>query len=499
MATSHPTIDEEIAAGLVPVREGVYGDKVVAVEPGGVEFIPDRERHGRPLDLFWTWLSPNMEFATIFVGSLAVFLFGNSFWAAALAVTLGSALGSITHGVLSSWGPRFGAPQLVISRGAFGFVGNVLPALLQTFTSSIGWFIVNSVSGAFALMTLFNWGNSLFWLAFTIVVVAQIAVAFFGYNLVHTFERYLFPYLGVVFGIAVVIIFTKANYSTGFNTKAPLAFGGPMGSFILATAAAFGYAAGWNPYAADYTRYLPNRPEVARQAGFWAGLGVFLSCTVLEIAGAAVVTVAGTKWGPTDIPTAQFTSALPGLLATLVLIGIVAGAVAANAINVYSGAMAFLTLGINLPLRLRRAIVAIGAGVVGLLIGILFQANVGPGSSYENFLLIIAYWIGPWLGVVFADYLIRRGDYDEAALYSRSYSAWAGVISMLIGIAATYFFWDQGPPLSPGKLPGLGAVPLAAPQLGDLSFLVGFAVAFVAQSALGRVLPRSRPAAELAA
>ncbi len=56
----------------VEVREGTYGDKVIAVEPGGAEFIPLSERHGRPLQLFWTWTSPNMEFATIFVGFLGV-------------------------------------------------------------------------------------------------------------------------------------------------------------------------------------------------------------------------------------------------------------------------------------------------------------------------------------------------------------------------------------------------------------------------------------------
>ncbi len=33
----------------VPVREGVYGDRVVAVEPGGVEFIPERQDHPIPL------------------------------------------------------------------------------------------------------------------------------------------------------------------------------------------------------------------------------------------------------------------------------------------------------------------------------------------------------------------------------------------------------------------------------------------------------------------
>ena len=52
----------------VEVREGSYGAKVTAVEPGGAGFIPRQERHGSPLQLFWTWMSPNLEFATIFVG-----------------------------------------------------------------------------------------------------------------------------------------------------------------------------------------------------------------------------------------------------------------------------------------------------------------------------------------------------------------------------------------------------------------------------------------------
>ena len=76
----------------IEVREGTYGDKVIAVEPGGAEFIPLKERHGRPLQLFWTWSSPNMEFATIFVGVLAVAAFGLGFWEAVLAIVLGSGL-----------------------------------------------------------------------------------------------------------------------------------------------------------------------------------------------------------------------------------------------------------------------------------------------------------------------------------------------------------------------------------------------------------------------
>ena len=37
------------------VREGTYGDAVVAIEPGGAEFIPLSERHGTPIKLFFTY------------------------------------------------------------------------------------------------------------------------------------------------------------------------------------------------------------------------------------------------------------------------------------------------------------------------------------------------------------------------------------------------------------------------------------------------------------
>ena len=32
----------------VPIREGEYGERVATVEPGGIEYIPDSERHGKP-------------------------------------------------------------------------------------------------------------------------------------------------------------------------------------------------------------------------------------------------------------------------------------------------------------------------------------------------------------------------------------------------------------------------------------------------------------------
>ena len=95
-----------------------YGDRVTAVEPGGIEHIPDEERHGTASALLWTWSSPNLEFATVFVGVIAILYFGLSFWQAVAALVLGNALGGLTHGVLSAWGPQHGLPQMVVSRSA---------------------------------------------------------------------------------------------------------------------------------------------------------------------------------------------------------------------------------------------------------------------------------------------------------------------------------------------------------------------------------------------
>jgi nucleobase:cation symporter-1, NCS1 family len=348
----------------VPVREGVYGDRVIAVEPGGIEMIPDGDRHGRPLDLFWTWMSPNLEFATVYIGVLPIAVFGGGFWLTALGVLVGTALGATTHGILSSWGPRFGVPQMVQARGAFGFLGAFLPSGLNAFTAGVGWFIVNSVSGAFALSALTHMSFSL---AYILVVLAPVAIAFVGHNLVHAFERWVFPYLALVFAVATIVTLTKAHFGTGFNAKAPVAAGGSSAAFILAVVISFSYAIGWNPYASDYTRYLPRSVDRFK-VGLAAAAGIFVSCVVLELAGAASATLAGTNANPTT----NFTDPLGTVLGDAVLIGVTIGAVSANVLNIYSGAMSFLTLGIKLKLRVRRALVAVASGTIGLVIGLHF-------------------------------------------------------------------------------------------------------------------------------
>jgi purine-cytosine permease-like protein len=436
------------------VRDGVYGDAVGAVEPGGAEFIPLSERHGVTRTLFGTWTSPNLEFATVFVGVIAVSFFGQSFWSAVLAIVLGTVLGSVAHGFLSSRGPTFGVPQMVQSRISFGWVGNLLPAGLNSVTAGIGWFAVNSVSGALALNALTGVTG---WVCLVFVGIAQTTIAFYGHNLIQVFERWMLPLLGAAFVLASIVILSKSHPGGVHTTQG-------VGGFLLSVGASFGYAAGWNPFASDYTRYF--KPGTGRSAGLWSGAGVLVSCIILEIVGAASATIPGQN----SNPTALFTSHMSTAVADITLIAIALGAVSANALNVYSGVMSFLSTGIRLPLKMRRAIVALGFGSIGFVVAVTGLHNAG--SDYENFLLVISYWIGPWLGVFFADWVLRRGQRVDGFLFDRKHNPWAGVVAMLVGMGISIWLFSN-------QTEYVGPIPKHHPGVGDLTFEVGFVLSAV--------------------
>jgi purine-cytosine permease-like protein len=127
--------------------------------------------------------------------------------------------------------------------------------------------------------------------------------------------------------------------------------------------------------------------------------------------------------------------------------------------------MSFLALGVRLPLALRRAIVALGFGSIGFVLAWTGLHNAG--SKYENFLLVIAYWIGPWLGVVFTDQLLRRGLRVDGFLFDRKHNPWAGAVAMAIGMAVSIVLFSD-------QTEYVGVIAKAHPKIGDLTFEVGF-------------------------
>ncbi|WP_327354216.1 purine-cytosine permease family protein [Streptomyces sp. NBC_01304] len=423
------------------------------VETAGAEPIPLDRRHGSPHQLLWTWASPQVGFATVFIGILSVTAFGLSFWQAAAALVLGAALGSAAHAALSTDGPRFGVPQMVVGRLAFGRRGAALPAAGNALVTGIGWFAVNSLGGAFALSSLTGLAP---FACLLIVVTLEIVIGYVGHDLVHRFEQYAFPVLAVVFALAGIWIFKGAALSAPSD-------GGGVGGFLLAFSACFGFTAGWNPSASDYSRYLPPSTPVWKTA-LYPALGLFLSISAVALIGAASGTVAA----PDGVsPTDAFTGQLPGWLSSLTLLAIVLGAMAAGTLNVYSAAVSLSSLALKLPKWLGRAGLAVLTGAAGTAAAAASISDAG--HAFESFLLVIAYWIAPWLGVVLTEQALRRGTSDAelaARLADPAYRDRAGVIALLVGIAVSV-------PVFSNQQTYVGWAPAAWPAIGDLTCPVG--------------------------
>ena len=435
--------------------------KATSIETNDIAPIPAGERHGKAWHLFTVWSSPNLEFATIFIGALAVFA-GLNVWQAILAVTLGNAIAAVTHGWFSSWGPRHGVPQMVISRSAFGLRGNILPAATSTLVAGIGWFAVNTTSGAFALTSLTSLPVAV---SVTIIIVVQVVAAFIGHNFIQKFERYAFFYLAVVFAIVAVIIISQGKYDVNPATDFK------WGAFSVGVALAYGYTQGWTAFAADFTRYLPANTS-PRAVGLAAGLGNFTATTLLMSVGA----IAWSGVVGEGLPTTVFAEALPSWLAVLTLVGIAVGSVSANVLNIYSGTMSFIAAGVKLGFKTRRAIMVVIAGVLGGGIS-YFAVEDNFRFIFELFLLTVGYWLAPWVSILVVDRLLRKGqDIDKLITEGAKHRSIGGPIAFVVATVVSVSLFAKA------EMPTVqfyGALTGPGPENGDWTAAVGFVMAAV--------------------
>ena len=135
------------------MSEHVYKDQVLEVEPTGIETVAEEQRHGKAWHLFGVWFSANAEIATWMVGLTVTAFYGTDLRSAAIGIALGNLVGFAVLGILATLGPRYGVPQMVAGRLAFGQYGNIPPAALS-FLAGVGWFAINTVFGAYALQTI---------------------------------------------------------------------------------------------------------------------------------------------------------------------------------------------------------------------------------------------------------------------------------------------------------------------------------------------------------
>jgi len=432
-----------------PVREGV-----AQVEVRSIDYVPLGERHGRIRDQFTLWFANCANIFNVVLGGVVVLMGLDLLWAT-IVIVLGVTIGLFLVGFHAIQGPKLGVPQMIQSRGQFGFYGAVL-VFAASIVLDFGFLAAQLVIQADAMNLLVGSVNVPAWIA--ILTVPVVALTIFGYDWIHRWQRWM----TVVLGITFVIVFCQA-----------LARGGPAGAAAGTHAPSFALFMGatglfvfdmvsWAPYVSDYSRYLP--PTVSKARTFWA---VVLGCAIPTI----VCAVLG----------AYLTGLFPQASSTVAAIRDVAGGwvlpvmavslIGSDVVNAYTGMLAlagiascFRDVRHSVPMRVIGSLLLIAAGAGSALIGYRqFVANL------SNFLNVLLFVFIPWSAINLVDYyFVKHGDYDVASFFTPEgrYGGylWRGLIPYALAVAAEVPFIDQtfytGPLVRP-----LGGI--------DISWVVG--------------------------
>jgi NCS1 family nucleobase:cation symporter-1 len=154
-------------------------------------------------------------------------------------------------------------------------------------------------------------------------------------------------------------------------------------------------------------------------------LGAFIGSFWLEVLGALVAILAPSASNAISALPAAF-----GILAMPIVVAIILGGVAANVLNIYTNALSALVLDV----RTKRWILVVLGGSFGCLLALYGARDFG--RFYEQFLLLLDYWITPWLGILAVDFFVLK----RTSLTSLENISWRAIISYVIGILVSLAF-----------------------------------------------------------
>lgn len=383
-------------------------DSFGKLETRGIDFIPPEERHSRPRNLAWVFFGANFTYSAFILGALPI-VFGLGWWSAVTSILVGSLIGSAAFAGMSVFGPRTGTNSTVSSGAAFGIRGRYVGSFIAQIID-LGFFALVTWSGAEALLTashrLFGTGtgNGPLAIALAVAAVVTLVIGILGHATVVAYEKFVSISNAIV--MAIVVIVAASHFHT-HSHGIPLALGSFVPTWLLAITVAIVNATSYGPFAADYSRYIP---EGAKPRRVFAGAfsGMFLSNFLALIAG-AFIGLAVTD--PSDPITGMLGFPGLGLLVPIVLLSFV-GNSTNGAMCVYNGSLDLHAI----LWRLRRFQVGILFGIVGLAVAYLGTVVFNAVNSINALVSIVTVLVTPWMMINIIGYFEQRGRFDPVAL-----------------------------------------------------------------------------------
>lgn len=339
---------------------------------------------------------------------------------------------------------------MVIGRFSFGYVGGVILSIFNILTQ-LGFSVTCVVLGGQTLASI-NANTLPLTVGIIIVAVCALIICFFGYDLLHIYERYAY----IVITIIIIMIFVlggrdpagydltaqSAKEDTGANLAADiLSFGGIM----------FGAVSGWAPVAADFNMRLPadTSPMYVFILTFF---GIYIPVVFVSILGACLVTIQN----PIYVDAYNNGGGMGSLLAQtlspwggggkFIMVILALSVIANNVPNTYSAALSIQALGKPFQ-RIPRFFWTVLVAVIYTVAGIAGRESFS--AILSNLLSILSYWTAFFVVIVAEEhFLFRRpsqGGYnlDDYANPSKLPVGAAGIFAGLCGIAGAVVGMSQ--------------------------------------------------------
>ncbi|MEJ1090226.1 purine-cytosine permease family protein [Microbacterium istanbulense] len=393
------------------------------IERAGIEIIPESERTAKPRDLFWPWFAANVSVFGMSYGSF-VLGFGISFWQATLVSVVGIVVSFFLCGLIAIAGKRGSAPTMVLSRAAFGVHGQKVPGIVSWLTS-IGWETFLAIMAVLATATVITQlggdGDSVaLKIVATVIVAALIVTAsVLGYHTIMKLQSVLTWITGLV--TILYVLLTIPHIDMAAVLAHPDGnIGQVIGALVMVMT---GFGLGWINIAADWSRYQ-KRTASDGAIVFWNTFGGAIAPVLLVVFG---ILLAGSDAELMAAVGADPIGALASLLPVWVLVPFLLTAVLAlvsgAVLGIYSSGLTLISLGIRIP---RPSAAAIDGVILtlGTIWVVFFAADfLGP---FQSFLITLGVPLAAWAGILIADILRRKKDYDEEALFDPNgrYGAW---------------------------------------------------------------------------
>ena len=379
------------------------------VETTGIEIIAESERTARPRDLFWPWFAANVSVFGMSYGSYLLG-FGISFWQASVVAVVGIVISFALCGRVAIAGKRGSAPTMALSRAAFGVHGQKVPGIVSWLTS-IGWETSLAISAVLATATVFDTlgvasGRTVTVIAAILIAALIVTASVLGYHTIMRLQSVLTWATGAMTILFMVLTLPHVDW----QAVAAMPSGPPQAMIGALVMVMTGFGLGWINIAADWSRYQ-RRSASDGSIVLWNTIGGAAAPVVLVVFG---LLLAGSDQTLSEAiggdPIGALISILPlwalipfWIVAVLTL---VSGAV----LGIYSSGLTLLSLGIRIPRPVDGVILTVGT----IWVAFFATSFIGP---FQSFLITLGVPIAGWAGILIADVLTRRRDYDEKALF----------------------------------------------------------------------------------